>query len=138
MRMHALTFVLGLKDVVSLLHSFETPCILIILAVFANLFYEFNNPLLDFVFSEKSNLKCSLFADFHIASEKTNCGGQQQQPKPAGKTYMQKSSGYALADLPEPAVPDGYEKVFGPTNGANNAPGVSAPHYMASSLFWLT
>jgi len=96
-----------------------------LLTVFANLYYEFNNPLLDFVFSEKSNLKCSLFGDFHIVSEKTNCGGQQQQPEPAGKTYMQKSSGYALANLPEPAVPDGYEKVFGPTNGANNAPGVS-------------
>jgi hypothetical protein len=93
--------------------------------VFANLYYEFNNPLLDFVFSEKSNLKCSLFADFHIASEKTNCGGQQQQPKPAGLTYMQKSSGYAVADMPEPAVPAGFELVYGPTDGANNAPGVS-------------
>jgi hypothetical protein len=93
--------------------------------VFANLYYEFNNPLLDFVFSEKSNLKCVLFADFHPASEKTNCGGQQQQPEPAGKTYMQQSSGYALASFPEPSVPEGFELVYGPTDGANNAPGVS-------------
>jgi len=98
---------------------------LIIGIVFANLYYEFNNPLLDFVFSEKSNLKCVLFADFHSSSEKTNCGGQQLEPEPAGKTYMQKSSGYALSDFAEPEVPAGFELVFGPTNGANNAPGVS-------------
>lgn len=29
----------------------------------ANLYYEFENPLLDWVFSEKSNLKCALFGD---------------------------------------------------------------------------
>jgi len=39
---------------------------------------------------------------------------------------MQQSSGYALAVLVnDPVTPDGYELVFGPSNGANNAPGVS-------------
>lgn len=93
--------------------------------VFANLYYEFNNELLDFVFSEKSNLKCVLYGDVHTAVEKTNRGGQQSIPAPAGLTYIQNSSGYASKVLSDPATPDGYELVFGPTNGANQAPGVS-------------
>ncbi|KAJ7853275.1 hypothetical protein B0H14DRAFT_2580436 [Mycena olivaceomarginata] len=63
--------------------------------VFVNLYYEFNNELLDHVFSEKSNLKCAAYGDLHKASEKTNFGGQA--------SYSQ--------------------LVFGPTGGANNAPG---------------
>ncbi|KAF5371852.1 hypothetical protein D9615_009543 [Tricholomella constricta] len=91
--------------------------------VFANLYYEFNNDLLDHVFNEKSNLKCALYADIHTAAEKTNRGGQQSIPPPAGLTYIQQSSGWAAKTLADPNAPDGYELVFGPTNGANNAPG---------------
>lgn len=91
--------------------------------MFVNLYYEFNNPLLDFVFDERSNLKCAAFGDVHGAAEKTNFGGQQLEA--SGLTYMERSSGYALTAIASPAVPDGYELVFGPTNGANNAPGVS-------------
>lgn len=38
---------------------------------FANLYYEFNNALYDWVFSEKSNLACALYGDVHTAAEKT-------------------------------------------------------------------
>ena len=65
-----------------------------------------------------------MYADVHSAAEKTNRGGQQLAPPPAGLTYIQQSSGYALKKLVDPAVPDGYELVFGPKNGANNAPEV--------------
>lgn len=92
--------------------------------VFANIYYEFNNDLLDHVFSEKSNLKCALYGDIHTAAEKTNKGGQQSEAPPAGLTYIQHSSGYAAKTLADPASPPGYELVFGPTDGANNAPGV--------------
>ncbi|PFH49726.1 hypothetical protein AMATHDRAFT_76043 [Amanita thiersii Skay4041] len=91
--------------------------------VFANLFYEYNNELLDLVFSEHSNLKCAAYADIHAATEKINFGGQQSYPSPADLTYIQQSSGYAALSLAEPPNPDGYELVYGPTNGANNAPG---------------
>ncbi|KAG6918640.1 hypothetical protein DXG01_012759 [Tephrocybe rancida] len=91
--------------------------------VFANLYYEHNNDLLDHVFSEKSNLKCALYADIHTAAEKTNRGGQQSEPAPAGLTYIQQSSGWAAKSLADPDCPKGYELVFGPTDGANNAPG---------------
>lgn len=57
--------------------------------------------------------------------EKTNFGGQQLAPPPAGLTFIQQSSGYSSATLVDPTTPEGYELVFGPTNGANNAPGVS-------------
>lgn len=92
--------------------------------MFANLYYEFNNYLLDFVFSQQSNLKCALFADVATAAEKTNFGGQQSYPPPAPLTYIQDSSGYAAAFV-IPPLPNGYELVYGPTGGANNAPGVS-------------
>ncbi|KAF9043296.1 hypothetical protein BJ165DRAFT_1595297 [Panaeolus papilionaceus] len=88
--------------------------------VFVNLFYEFNNPGLD---QESSNLKCAAYADVHSAAEKTNLGGQQLAPPPAGLTYIQQSSGFSAKTLVDPDVPEGYELVFGPTNGANNAPG---------------
>lgn len=93
-------------------------------SVFANLYYEYNNELLDWVFSEKSNLKCAVYADIHTAAEKTNRGGQQLKPPPEPLVYIQNSSGYASKTLADPPVPEGYELVFGPTNGANNAPGV--------------
>ncbi|KAF8054343.1 hypothetical protein FPV67DRAFT_1131368 [Lyophyllum atratum] len=91
--------------------------------VFANLYYEYNNYLLDFVFGEHSNLKCAVYGDIHAAAEKTNRGGQQSIEPPSGLTYIQNSSGWAAKTLADPATPDGYEIVFGPTNGANNAPG---------------
>ncbi|KAF8154947.1 hypothetical protein B0H34DRAFT_676632 [Crassisporium funariophilum] len=91
--------------------------------VFANIYYEFNNDLLDHVFSEHSNLKCALYSDTHTAAEKTNFGGQQLEAPPAALSFIQQSSGYSSKTLVEPADPEGYELVFGPTNGANNAPG---------------
>ncbi|KAJ7091424.1 hypothetical protein B0H15DRAFT_883757 [Mycena belliarum] len=91
--------------------------------VFVNLYYEFNNPLLDFGFSEKSNLKCVLYADVHTSSEKTNYGGQQLSPPPAPPTFIEYSSGYASIMVSEPAVPEGYELVFGPSSAANIASG---------------
>ncbi|KAJ7759227.1 hypothetical protein B0H16DRAFT_1819759 [Mycena metata] len=83
--------------------------------VFLNLYYEFNNELLDFVFPQNSNLRCVLYGDVHTAAEKAT-----QQPSEA--TNIQHSSGYASA-LKEPTVPEGYELVFGPISAANNAPG---------------
>jgi hypothetical protein len=110
--------------------------------VFVNLYYEYNNPLLDFVFSEKSNLKCVLYGtsprvctifdvlmylgDVHTADEKVNYGGQQLEPPPAATTYIRQSTGFTSLALMQPAVPDGYELVFGPLTAANNAPGVCA------------
>jgi hypothetical protein len=88
--------------------------------VFANLFYEHNNPGLD---AEFSNLKCALYADTHTAAEKLNFGGQQLAPPPAGLTFIQDSSGFSSKTLVDPADPAGYTLVFGPTDGANNAPG---------------
>ncbi|RDB21747.1 hypothetical protein Hypma_010909 [Hypsizygus marmoreus] len=92
--------------------------------VFVNLYYELNNELLDFVFSEKSNLKCTAYSDVHNATEKTNRGGQQSYPAPAPLTYVQESSGYAAKSLVQPPVPSGYEISFGPLDGATSAPGV--------------
>lgn len=86
--------------------------------VFANLYYELNNDL------PESNLKCALYADVHTSLEKTNRGGQQLLPLPAGTTYIQNSSGFAATALVDPPSPEGYEEVFGPSGGANNAGGV--------------
>ncbi|KAJ6619847.1 hypothetical protein B0H10DRAFT_2163697 [Mycena sp. CBHHK59/15] len=80
---------------------------------FVNLYYEFNDPLLDFVFYQKSNLKCVLYGDVHTAAEKTNFGGQQLSPPPSWPTYIQQSTRGAR----------GYELVFGPISAANSAPG---------------
>ncbi|KAF7333733.1 hypothetical protein MVEN_02329700 [Mycena venus] len=96
--------------------------------VFVNLYYEFNNFLLDFVFSEKSNLKCAAYGDVHSADEKLNFGGQASYPQVGNETipltFITQSSGWAVDSLVNPDSPDGYELVFGPTDGANNAPGV--------------
>ncbi|KAJ7827813.1 hypothetical protein B0H14DRAFT_3720112 [Mycena olivaceomarginata] len=97
--------------------------------VFVNVFYEFNNYLLDFVFGEKSNLKCAAYGDFHTAVEKLNFGGQASYPQDGNETvpltYITQSSGWRLDqdEVLDPETPDGYELVFGPTGGANNAPG---------------
>ncbi|GLB40169.1 hypothetical protein LshimejAT787_0800400 [Lyophyllum shimeji] len=61
--------------------------------VFANLYYEFNE-LLDHVFSEKSKLKCALYADIHPADEKTSREGQQSKPLSAGLTGANNAPGY--------------------------------------------
>ncbi|KAF8063340.1 hypothetical protein FPV67DRAFT_1451811 [Lyophyllum atratum] len=74
--------------------------------VFANLCYEYNE-LLDFVFSEKSNLKCVVYAEIHGPEAKTNRGGQQSEAPPAGLMYIQQSN-------------------FGPLDAANNASGACA------------
>ena len=71
-----------------------------------------------------SNLKCVAYSDIHTAVEKTNFGGQQLLPPPAGTTHMSKSSGWAVEALPDPETPEGYQFVFGPASGANNSPGV--------------
>lgn len=92
--------------------------------VFANLYYEYNNALLDWVFNEQSNLKCAVYADVHTAVEKINFGGQQLEPLPAPLVYIQNSSGYSSKSLVDPPAPEGYDLVFGPVDGANNAPGV--------------
>ncbi|KAJ7509562.1 hypothetical protein B0H11DRAFT_1252306 [Mycena galericulata] len=94
---------------------------------FVNLYYEFNNYLLDFVFSQQSNLKCAAYGDIHNTTEKTNFGGQASYPQVGNETvpltFITQSSGWAAKELTDPATPDGYELVFGPTSGANNAPG---------------
>ncbi|KAJ3507365.1 hypothetical protein NMY22_g16954 [Coprinellus aureogranulatus] len=92
-------------------------------AVFANLYYEFNNEMLDHYDREQSNLKCAIYGDVHTAVEKTNFGGQQSYKEGNSLTYIQQSSGWASKELVEPDAPEGYELVFGPLNGANNAPG---------------
>ncbi|KAF8205867.1 hypothetical protein K438DRAFT_1917903 [Mycena galopus ATCC 62051] len=95
--------------------------------VFVNLYYEFNNFLLDFVFTQQSNLKCAAYADVHTAAEKINFGGQASYPQIGNEsvplTFITHSSGWAVDSLVDPDTPDGYELVFGPTGGANNAPG---------------
>ncbi|CAK5283446.1 unnamed protein product [Mycena citricolor] len=95
--------------------------------VFVNLYYEFNNYLLDKVFGEKSNLKCVAYGDIHTAAEKVNFGGQTSYPQVGNETvpltFITQSSGWGLDALVEPEDPEGYQLVFGPTNGANNAPG---------------
>ncbi|KAJ7315413.1 hypothetical protein DFH08DRAFT_942928 [Mycena albidolilacea] len=95
--------------------------------VFVNLYYEFNNYFLDHVFSEKSNLKCAAYADIHTAAEKLNFGGlASHSPVDNASvpfTYITRSSGWAVDTLVDPSTPDGYELVFGPTGGANNAAG---------------
>ncbi len=90
--------------------------------MFVNLYYEYNNPELD---ASGSNLKCVAFSDTHTAIEKTDFGGLQLEPKPAGPTYIQQSGGFSSAPLVDPETPEGYELVFGPINGANNAAGVN-------------
>ncbi|TFK66971.1 hypothetical protein BDN72DRAFT_822908 [Pluteus cervinus] len=91
--------------------------------VFVNLFIEYNSDA-----TYNPQYKCAAYSDVHTAAEKTNFGGQQLLPPPAGPTYVQASVGYALASFEDPPTPDGYEFVFGPTGGANNAGG-----YMGSA-----
>lgn len=88
--------------------------------VFVNMYYELENPLLDH--SEKSNLICALYGDYHTAAEKTNAGGQQLYPSPAPLNYIQDSVGWAKSTVPvPPATPSGYTYLFGPSSASNNA-----------------
>ncbi|KAF8988346.1 hypothetical protein BDQ17DRAFT_1288875 [Cyathus striatus] len=89
---------------------------------FVNLYYEFNNYLLDDVFKEKSNLKCAAFADYHTAHEKTNYGGQPLESHD-NLTYIEHSSGYAVNSTVQPITPARYRQQFGPVNTANIAGG---------------
>ncbi|KAJ6580372.1 hypothetical protein DFH09DRAFT_1309708 [Mycena vulgaris] len=75
--------------------------------VFVNLYYEFNNELLDFIFSEKPNLKCAAYSDIHNAAEKSNFGEQSSYPQPVPPTYITQSSGWALNSYYDPDAPDG-------------------------------
>jgi hypothetical protein len=70
-----------------------------------------------------------VYGDTHTAVEKTNTGGQNLGYGDDHLTYIQQSTGWSKDTLVKPATPDGYELVFGPTDGANNAPGVSIPIY---------
>jgi len=62
--------------------------------VFVNLYYEYNTGSVDYT-GTPSNLKCAAFSAAHTAAEKTNWGGQQVLPPPAGTTYMSDSAGWA-------------------------------------------
>ncbi|KAE9403666.1 hypothetical protein BT96DRAFT_964469 [Gymnopus androsaceus JB14] len=85
-------------------------------------YYEYNNYLLDFVFSQKSNLKCAIYGDVHSAGEKLNWGGQSSYGNDGPLTYIQQSTGWTSKSLGDPTTPDGYEPV-GEFIGANEAPG---------------
>ncbi|TFK67826.1 hypothetical protein BDN72DRAFT_960728 [Pluteus cervinus] len=100
------------------LSACETFCDGIEACVFVNLFAEYNSDA-----TYNPQYKCAAYGDTHTAAEKTNFGGQQLLPPPAGVSYVQQSVGYASATLVDPSVPAGYQLVFGPTNGANQAPG---------------
>ncbi|KAJ7663052.1 hypothetical protein B0H17DRAFT_1336947 [Mycena rosella] len=75
----------------------------------------------------KSNLVCAAYKAVEPVSKKTGYGGQTLYSKvgdtPAPTTYRTQSSGWALDKIDYTDTPAGYTKVFGPTNGANNAPG---------------
>ena len=60
-----------------------------LLLAFVNLYYEFNNYLLDFVAAEKSNLKCAAYSEVYGVQQKTNYGGQQSYPPPGPPIYIQ-------------------------------------------------
>ena len=96
---------------------------LLSIQVFANLYYEFNNESSNHL--ESSTLKCAVYGDVHTAAEKTNWGARLEPPQ-VGSTYIKQSTGWSSKTVVDPQVPDGYELVFGPTNAANNARGVSS------------
>jgi len=86
--------------------------------IFANLYYEFNNPTLDQL---HSNLECAVFSD--IGGDKTDTGGQQLYPPPIGPTFIQDSTGWVSNTVWEPPIPQDYELVFDSLGSANEAPG---------------
>lgn len=99
-----------------------------------NVFKEWNNPLLDYVFGEKSNIKCSLFGDVAVTSQLTNVGGQQLKSKPEPLTKITDSVVYTRGALVgTPATPAGYDFVFGPLNSAINGAGYMG--YRALSMY---
>ncbi|KAJ4479930.1 hypothetical protein J3R30DRAFT_3701078 [Lentinula aciculospora] len=91
--------------------------------VFVNLYYEFNNGMLDHVYSQESNLKCAVYGDVHSAEEKVNFGGQSLSGIPDGPlTYIQQSSGWTSKSFSSPSPPAGYDPLPN-LDGANEAPG---------------
>ncbi|KAF9059096.1 hypothetical protein BDP27DRAFT_1431856 [Rhodocollybia butyracea] len=93
--------------------------------IFVNLYYELWNPLLDFVFSQQSNLKCAAYGDVHNATEKVMLyvNDASERLTRRKRQTLEQSTGWAAKSLVDPPTPPGYELVFGPTDGANNAPG---------------
>ncbi|KAH6871923.1 hypothetical protein BKA70DRAFT_1130360, partial [Coprinopsis sp. MPI-PUGE-AT-0042] len=64
---------------------------------------------------------CAAYGEVYGPTQKTNWGGQQSYKAPAPLIYIQESSGYAVVNKPggeEPAVPEGYELVWGPISRA--------------------
>ncbi|KAJ3913075.1 hypothetical protein F5877DRAFT_84144 [Lentinula edodes] len=91
--------------------------------VFVNLYYEFNNEMLDHVYSQHSNLKCAAYGDVHSAEEKLNFGSQSLSGTSDGPlTYIQQSSGWTSKSFGDPSTPEGYDPLPD-LGGANEAPG---------------
>ncbi|KAJ7180740.1 hypothetical protein C8R46DRAFT_1211047 [Mycena filopes] len=84
--------------------------------VFVNIYYEFGNELLDFVFPEKSNLKCVKSTQ---PTRKTPSNCPLCLPMPRASSI----AAVTATALKEPTVPEGYELVFGPISAANEAAG---------------
>ncbi|TFK64474.1 hypothetical protein BDN72DRAFT_846577 [Pluteus cervinus] len=100
--------------------------------VFVNLYYIFNANASA---PGSPEIRCASYTDVHSSVDKTNFGGQQLLSPPAGKTYIQQSTGYtidSLAPLANPPLPEGYKLVFGPVPGANVAPGFLASQVLGS------
>lgn len=94
------------------------------LQVYHAVYYEFNNEMLDHVYSQHSNLKCAAYGDVHSAEEKINFGGQSLSGTPDGPlTYVQQSSGWTIKSFGDPSTPEGYDPLPD-LGGANEAPGV--------------
>lgn len=83
-----------------------------------------------------TNLKCALYDRVHTASSKTNWGGQQRFAEPAGRSFVQFSTGWSALDVnaytgqgfTAPATPaeiPGFELVFDLQDAYVDAPGVS-------------
>ncbi|PWN19202.1 hypothetical protein BCV69DRAFT_47643 [Microstroma glucosiphilum] len=89
--------------------------------VSANMYNEIGNPLLDHVFSEKSNRKCAVYGDIPTLSQMTNKGGQQLYGKNSPANYITNSALFSLYAADTPATPSGYTNVFGPLKGATSA-----------------
>ncbi|KAJ4479929.1 hypothetical protein J3R30DRAFT_2558330 [Lentinula aciculospora] len=91
--------------------------------VFVNLYYEHNNPLLDYVLPQRSNLKCVAYGDVHLPQAKLNFGYQSTSDTIKGPgIHIQQSTGWARRLYSNPSTPDGYEALSN-LDGANDAPG---------------
>ncbi|KAJ3900101.1 hypothetical protein F5879DRAFT_1056293 [Lentinula edodes] len=95
--------------------------------VSVNLYYEYNNLLLDHIYPQRSNLKCVAYGDVHFSQAKLNFGRMSVS---GDLTYIQQSSGLVTKSYLNPSAPDGYD-ALPDLDGANEAFG-----YMNS--FFLT